>query len=110
MSEETRTYFDLEDEEMDGFGWNVVWHNEALAHRFSTQAEAESFAKRLQNKDYALTVRVPIAALDDPEARKRVKELLADPGGLIGAKGARMKLQQIYKDRGPRRVATQEDS
>lgn len=39
-----RIYFDESDESMDGLGWNVVSIGEAIAARFETREEAETFA------------------------------------------------------------------
>jgi hypothetical protein len=53
-------------------------------------------------KDYLLTIRVPFEAMDDPDARQKVKEEIKNKN--ISLDGADIKLQEVFKDQPPRKV------
>jgi hypothetical protein len=60
-------------------------------------------------KDYQLTIRIPIKAIDDPDARVRAKSVLGDfrAAGLLGLEdtgGVSEKLQRLELNKPPTKV------
>jgi hypothetical protein len=55
--------------------------------------------------DYQLTIRISIDALDDIEARKMAKDILDDIYNHLMSEKTDKKLQRVYKDRAPEKVA-----
>jgi hypothetical protein len=54
-------------------------------------------------KDYMLTIRVPIQAVDDVQARQEAANLLAE-AGVRREPGVESKLQEVYPNKQPRKV------
>ena len=55
-------------------------------------------------KSYTLTVRFPLDAKDDPEARAKAHLLMAMTEPLLREMRVEAKLQEIYEDKPPRKV------
>ena len=55
-------------------------------------------------RDYQLTIRVPIKALDDPNARKAAHEIVEKMGPIVDDLGAVTKLQGLVSGAPPRGV------
>jgi len=55
--------------------------------------------------NYQLTIRIPIDALDDVEARKMANDILDDIYNHLMSEKTDRKLQRIYKDRAPERIS-----
>lgn len=53
-------------------------------------------------KDYLITIRIPLKAIDDPEVRKQVKQKIENKN--ISLEGADIKIQEVFQDQPPRRV------
>ena len=47
--------------------------------------------------DYLIVIKIPIQALDDPDARNKTNEMLKD----IKIPGSEVKLQRLVKDKAP---------
>lgn len=54
--------------------------------------------------DYQLTIKVPLEAMDDLQAREIAKTILYDVGAHLLNEKTEKKLQRVYKDRPPEKV------
>jgi len=51
---------------------------------------------------YQLIIKIPIEAIDDVDSRKKAKEII---NNRLDALECSFKLQEIYEDKAPRRIA-----
>ena len=58
------------------------------------------------NKNYVLTVKIPVSGIDDFEARVKAKELVSSVNSLVlvGEPEPQTKLQEIFDNKGPRGI------
>jgi len=58
------------------------------------------------NKNYVLTVKIPISGIDDFEARVKAKELVSSINSLVlvGEPEPKVKLQEIFGNKEPRGI------
>jgi hypothetical protein len=57
-----------------------------------------------ERKDYMLTIRIPIRGIDDCDARMKSKEFMAGIDSTINWGNGKVKLQEIYDGKAPRKI------
>ena len=56
----------------------------------------------MKNRDYMLTIRIPMTCMDDIDARLKAKRLKSNIDMVIENDEMKTKLQEIYRDKEPR--------